>query len=143
MLKKELTLKLWGNRSTKTESSGPSTNATSDDFKELVGEDLSGITFVRDYLQFQFNPPPILNAYTPVTVSCGSEKASFGESTFANLAIAQINKVVRSVELSPGEHLLLRFEDDSTIRISLRPSDYPGSEAVNLFRRKDQGIIVV
>jgi hypothetical protein len=32
----------------------------SDDFAELIGEDLSGVTFVRDYLQLQFNPPPIL-----------------------------------------------------------------------------------
>ena len=40
----------------------------SEDFSCLVGEDQSGVTFVRDYLQLQFNPPPLLNALTPVTV---------------------------------------------------------------------------
>jgi hypothetical protein len=41
---------------------------TSEDFKDFVGEDLSGVTFVRDYLQLQFNPPPMINAYTPVQI---------------------------------------------------------------------------
>ena len=31
---------------------------------QLVGEDLSGIVFVRDYLQLQFNPPPRINVYS-------------------------------------------------------------------------------
>jgi len=37
-------------------------------FDELIREDLSGITFDRDYLQHQFDPPLVLNVYTPVTV---------------------------------------------------------------------------
>ena len=38
------------------------------EFSELVEAELSGVTFVRDYVQLQFDPPPILNLYTPVTV---------------------------------------------------------------------------
>ena len=70
------------------------TTVAPDDFSELVGEDLSGVTFVGDYLQLQFNPPPLLNAYTPVTVRSGAHTATFGEAAFANLLIAQIGKVV-------------------------------------------------
>jgi hypothetical protein len=114
----------------------------SDDFAELVGEDLSGVTFVRDYLQLQFNPPPLLNAYTPVTVRCREQTATFGEEPFANLLIAQIDKVVAAVELLPEEALEIRFEDGSTVAVSLRREDYVGAEAINLFR-KDQGMVVI
>ena len=109
--------------------------------EELVGEDLSGVTFVRDYLQFEFNPPPTLNAYTPVTIRVGDRMAKFGDESFANLAIGQINKVVRSATIEPKVALRIVFEDSSAIEISLRDEDYVGPEAINFFSRN--GTIVV
>ncbi len=118
------------------------TTVAPDDFSELVGEDLSGVTFVGDYLQLQFNPPPLLNAYTPVTVRSGAHTATFGEAAFANLLIAQIGKVVNAVDLRPEASLEIRFEDGSTIAISLRSEHYVGPEAIVLFL-KNQGMVVV
>jgi hypothetical protein len=63
---------------------------TSDVFADLVGEDLSAVVFVRDYLQLQFNPLQILNVYTPLTVQCVEKVATFGDEKFANLLIGQI-----------------------------------------------------
>ena len=113
-----------------------------EDFRELLGEDLSGVTFVRDYLQLQFNPPPMLNAYTPVTVRCGEDTATFGEKTFPNLLLAQLNKLVRNVEFLPDEALDIIFEDGSSISVSLRPADYVGPEAINLFCKNKEMIVV-
>ena len=73
------------------------------------------MTFVRDYLQLHFNPPPLLNADTSVTIRCGGQSATFGEKAFANLLIAQINKVVSAVDLRAEEALEIRFEDGSTV----------------------------
>jgi hypothetical protein len=54
---------------------------------QLVGEDLSGIVFVRDYLQLQFNPPAQVSVYSRrVVVSSDGRSAAFGEDAFANLA---------------------------------------------------------
>lgn len=111
-------------------------------FSELLAEDLSGVTFVRDYLQLQFNSPPSLNAYTPVTVSCGGRSASSGEEAFANLLIGQINKVASSVDLRPEDALIIRFEDGSTIAVSLRPEDYVCPEAVNFYRKDDSTVVL-
>jgi len=94
---------------------------TSQNFNEIVGENLSGVTFVRDYLQLQFNPPPMINAYTPVVVSADGKTATFGEEHFANTIIRQIGKVVRTVDFRDGIALDLTFEDNSLISISLRP----------------------
>jgi hypothetical protein len=99
----------------------------------LLGEELSGVTFVRDYLQLQFNPGPLLNALTPVTVTTAAASARFGEPLFANLLIAQINKIIRAVEFYESAELRLVFGDQSTISISLKPSDYSGPEAINLY----------
>jgi hypothetical protein len=107
----------------------------------LVGEDLSGVTFVRDYVQLQFNPPPILNVYTPISVRIGARRTRSGEEFFANMLIGQINKYVQSVELRSDEALDINFDDNSQISISLRSQDYRGPEAVTLFRR-DQSIVV-
>jgi hypothetical protein len=114
----------------------------SKDFEEMVGEDLSGVTFVRDYLQLQFNPPPLLNAYTPVTVRAAGRIAVFGEPDFANLLVAQISKFVRSVEYREGQSLAIIFDDHSTISISLLPEHYSGPEAVNLFKKSKEMIVI-
>ncbi len=113
-----------------------------DYFQELIGEDLSGVTFVRDYLQLQFNPPMMLNAYTPVTVRCGEDSATSGERQSPNLLLAQLNKYVRVVEVTPDEALVIIFADGSRIAVSLRLADYDGPEALNFFRKNNEIVVV-
>ncbi len=113
-----------------------------EDFQELVGEDLSGVTFVRRYLQFQFNPPPMLNAYTPVTVRCNNASATFGEAAFPNLVLGQLDKFVHAVELRPNEALDITFADGSLISVSLRPEHHVCAEAINLFRKNREMIVL-
>ena len=110
-----------------------------------MGQELSGVTFVRDYLQLQFNLAVMLNAFTPVTVRRGDTSATFGEDAFANLLLSQIGRLVRGVELRPEEALDMTFDDGSLISVSLRPEHYVGPEAINLFRRtkrrsSDEGV---
>ena len=114
----------------------------SDDFSCLVGEDLSGVTFVRDYLQLQFNPPTGLNALTPVTVRSHEGSATFGEPAFANLILGQIGKFVSSVDYRAEVSLDIVFKDGSLITVSLRPEDYVCAEAIHLFC-PDQSTLVV
>lgn len=113
-----------------------------EDFADLVGEDLSGVTFVRDYLQLQFNPPPLLNCYTPVAVRVGEAAVLLGEPAFANAIIGQIGKFVADVAFDEGEALIITFTDGSVVSVSLSAAHYVGPEAINLFRR-DQTMIVV
>lgn len=111
-------------------------------FDEIVGEDLSGVTFVRDYIQLQFNLPLLLNAYTPILVRHRDKKARSGEESFANALIGQINKFVSRINVMANVSVDIIFEDGSELSISLRPEDYVGPEAVN-FHRRDHSILVI
>lgn len=100
--------------------------------QQVLGRRLSGVNFVMDYIQLQFDPPPTINALTPVTVRSGGKQAIQGEEPFRNLLCDQISKTVTSVDLQHEETLTLAFADGSEISLSLRPSDYVGLEAVNV-----------
>jgi hypothetical protein len=102
-------------------------------FEQLIGEELSAVTFVRDYVQLQFNPPPMLNVMTPITLDSASGRISQNEQAFPNAIIAEIGKVVKNIVFSQGDFLRIGFSDDSSITISLKPEDYVGAEAVVIF----------
>ncbi|WP_329742716.1 hypothetical protein [Dyella sp. A6] len=100
---------------------------------QVEGRRLSGVTFAMDYVQLQFDPPPTINALTPISVRSESGTAISGEVQFRNLLCEQIAKTVISVELHPAESLVLTFEDSSTIALSLRPEHYVCPEAINVY----------
>ena len=105
---------------------------------QLLGEDLSGIVFVRDYLQLQFNPPPQINVYSShVVVLADGRSAKFGEEAFAILALNLIGKFVKEVKVDEKSFRIL-FADASEILISLRPEHYQGPEAVDFQGRDSQ-----
>jgi hypothetical protein len=111
-------------------------------YQQLVGEQLSGVTFVMNYIQLQFNPPPTMNVYTPVTVSLASHTTKSGDDQFRNALCEQITKIVKSVAVTPGEAFVITFTDASAISISLRPSDYVCAEAVNFQGRENRWNVI-
>ena len=103
-----------------------------DYFQELVGEDLSGVSFVGDYIQLQFNSPT-LNVYTRVTITSVGRSVRTGDLDFAKALIGQINKYLVAVHFNRDSSLEIRPTDGSIISASLHPEDYVGSEAIKLY----------
>jgi len=110
--------------------------------QHVVGRRLSGVTFVMDYVQLQFDPPPTINALTPITVRSGGRTAVSGDEPFRNLLCEQIPKTVTDVSLVDGEALTFSFEDGSTISLSLRQEHYVCPEAVNVYGRDHLCIVI-
>tara|TARA_R110000823_G_scaffold216426_1_gene345983 strand:+ start:820 stop:1155 length:336 start_codon:yes stop_codon:yes gene_type:complete len=96
--------------------------------EKLKGEQLSAVTFVQDYLQLHFDGP-LLNVYSPLTISSGENKETSWSPNFRNALCAQIAKQVTQVELAET-YLRLTFSDQSSVSISLAENDYTGPEAV-------------
>ena len=105
--------------------------------EQLLTEDLSGVTFVRDYLQLQFNPPPTVNVYTVCTVRTKDGTASFGDSAFPNMMIRQIGKHVSAVS-QDDELFVITFEDMSRIEIPLHEAARRMPEAFEFWGRDGQ-----
>jgi len=104
--------------------------------EQLLTEDFSGVTFVRDYLQLQFNPPPTINVYSKCAVEThDGTRAHFGEEPFANLLISQIGKHVAAVS-DANETLTITFEDDSRILVPFSEDSFEGPEAFEFWGRE-------
>jgi hypothetical protein len=119
------------------------TNAPQSLWDQLVGEELSGVVFVRDYLQLQFDPPPEVSVLSATVVVCaGGSTAKFGEEGFADLILSMIGRVVGAVRVVEHETFHVAFTDGSSIDVSLRPEDYCGPEAVVLHGRDGRLAVV-
>jgi hypothetical protein len=112
-----------------------------DPFQQIVGEHLSAVTFVQDYLQLQFDGPS-LNALTVVTVTTPGGHAKSGEDQFRNLLCSCITKKVLEVTVKEHEALNIDLADGFLVSVSLRDRDYDGPEAVT-FRGKKNEIVVI
>lgn len=101
---------------------------------QLLMNDLSGVAFVRDYLQLQFNPPPIINVYTACVVHTPTGTDTFGGERFANLVIGLVGKRVSGV-LDANETLTIVFDGNSRVEIPYDDAALVGPEAFEIIGR--------
>ena len=106
--------------------------------QQIVGEQLSAVVFVMDYVQLQFNSPPTLTVLTPITViPPGSSPAvRSGDDQFRNRLCEQITKIVSNVTVTSEEFRIV-FEDQTVVSISLRAEDCPWPESVVIHGREN------
>src|SRR5688572_14280128 len=100
-------------------------------FKIFGMKELSAVTFIRDYVQLQFDGPYI-NAYVWPRVSVQTGVFDLGTSGYRDVLCAQINKVIEKIVEESDVRLLLFFTDRSQIEISLREVDRRTPDAVML-----------
>ena len=97
---------------------------------EIIGRRLSSVTFVQDYVQFDFDGA-VLTAYTLPTVNIGSQFLRWGEAGYRDALCEQISRNIREVEVNE-QRVVLLFERDVAISVSLLDKNYTGPEALTL-----------
>ena len=108
-----------------------------------VGQDLSGVTFVRDYLQLQFNPPLGINVYSICTVRTSDHQASFGAETFANLLLSLIGSYVVDAKINEKDKIVvLIFEGDAVILLPYSDGSFVGPEALEIWGSNNEWMIL-
>ena len=100
------------------------------DTSALLGQELSSVTFVQDYVQLDFNGPGLTLLIWP-EVSSRDGTYRFPEPGYRDSLCSQIGKRVQAVSLAADEALSLQFESDVIFRVSLRSEDYVGPEAMH------------
>jgi hypothetical protein len=94
----------------------------------IVGERLSSVEFVEDYVQMRFNGAT-LTAFTQPTVSIDNQTLHWGEPGYRDELCRQIGHPVKSVSIRAGEFIEVLFDDNMKVQISIRDRDYRGAEA--------------
>ena len=89
----------------------------------LIGEQLSAVTFVQDYLQLHFDGPR-LTVFSHPVVMLGDQTFHWGKPGFRDALCNSIAKKVVEARVAYGESISIRFADGSTIKISLKDEDY-------------------
>jgi hypothetical protein len=98
------------------------------------------VEFVHDYVQLRFDGPS-LTIHAPAEVQRGDNTKRSGTPGYRDALCERIGSSVTSTELRQGEELYLRFADGAAIRISLRPQDSPGPEAIEFRDEKEWWVV--
>jgi hypothetical protein len=95
----------------------------------IIGEQLSSVEFVQDYVQFHFGGPHVI-AFTWPVVESGGKISRFGETGYRDSLCERITRRVKSAVIYVDEVAVIEFDDGSTFRISLREEDREGPESL-------------
>jgi hypothetical protein len=91
-------------------------------FGILIGEKLSSITFVMDYLQIDFDGNCFTFNIWPIITVDGIEY-KFGEPHHRNKLCSLIAKIVSEVILVDKEKFVINFDYNNNIYLSLDPNN--------------------
>lgn len=84
----------------------------------IIGNQLSGVLFIQDYVQLQFDGPGLTALNWPI-VTVGGTDYSFGMSEYRNMLCERITKIVRVASAIEGQEIRIELNDESAISISL------------------------
>src|SRR3989339_865832 len=99
--------------------------------KTLEKCELAAITFVRDYVQFSFDGPH-LSVYSRPRIKTPDYMFNLATPGYRDALCGQIGKLVIKFFEEPKEKLLIQFENQVIIEISLKEEDRNGPEAAML-----------
>jgi hypothetical protein len=98
------------------------------DISGIVGEELTAVEFVQDYLQIRF-PGPLFTLYVWPHVLLPEFSIAYGEPEYRNALCGQIGEKVAQASLEEGDALTIEFENGTVFGISLREEDLDGPES--------------
>jgi hypothetical protein len=89
----------------------------------LVGEKLSSVTFVMNYLQLDFDGNQFTCYVWPVVINGGKEY-HFGEPDYRNSLCSLIAQVVKQTSGEEKKFFTLEFENGARLTVSLDPNKF-------------------
>ncbi len=110
------------------------------ELSHLKGCELAGLVFIRDYLQLLFDGP-VMNVYLWPIVRIDGKVFAIDNQGYRDALCEQIGKMVVDTIEESKQRLLLRFEDNSEVEISLKDDDQNGPEVASLIL-EDQNWVV-
>lgn len=98
--------------------------------RDLVGEEISGICFVRDYVEIHFDGP-ILRSLARPSVTVGQEMSTFPEEGSRDQLCRLIGHTVIRIEITEGHSIELWASSGASLRIPLDGTNSSWPEAAH------------
>lgn len=111
------------------------------DVSAIVGQQLSSVTFVQDYLQLDFDGPGFTLFIWP-EVFRDEGSYAFGEPGYRDALCSAIAENVTEASFETDVALEIQFESGTIFRMSLREEDYVSPEAGHFTAGQGSGLIV-
>jgi hypothetical protein len=100
------------------------------ELRDLVGEEVSAVCFVRDYVEFHFDGPVLRSLANPIVVDHGVRHL-FPEPGSRDALCRLIGSTVRAIEVEEERALTLTTVDGRAIWIPLDAKRRIGPEAMH------------
>jgi len=84
----------------------------------LLGEQLSSVEFVQDYLQLHSDGPTVTLFVWPIVEFAGRE-VHFGDATYRDELCKRISRKISEVAVAIEKSIVFSFEDGISLRVSL------------------------
>ena len=97
------------------------------ELEAIVGQELSAVEFVQDYVQLRFDGP-VVSFFEWPDVFREEGSYAFGEPEYRNVLCGVIGESVSAASVEEGEAIEIEFENGVTVRASLRLEDISGPE---------------
>lgn len=104
------------------------------DFSTLEGEELNSVTFLQEFVQFDFGGPQLTLFSLPVVfvaegLPMSEGSYAFGEPGYRDALCLQIGDIVDDISFDEGNALEIKFENGTIFRAGLGEEDLVGPEA--------------
>ena len=109
--------------------------------EDLVGEPLSGVAFVQDYVEFHFDGS-VVRSLTMPTVTVGSALHIFPQPGSRDALCSLIGLVVEEIRVKENDEIEIVFGGEGHIRIPLKDELKNGPEAAHFVPGPNQPIAV-
>ena len=111
------------------------------ELEDMIGEEVNGVCFVMDYVEFHFNGP-ILRALSTTTLSGPTGSWSFPGPGSRDALCSTIGSVVTDVEIVDGVEIRLVLDNSEALTVDLRESARSSPEAAHFVPGTNQPIRV-
>jgi hypothetical protein len=98
------------------------------EFSDIIGEELSAVEFVQDFLVLQFEGPSVTFYVWPYVMTDDASVA-YGEPGYRDALCAQIGENVVQALLEEGSSITVEFENGIIFGASLREEDLLSPQA--------------
>lgn len=107
----------------------------------LIGEPVSAVAFVTDYVELHFNGP-IFRCIADPTVTCGLSQFTFPEPGFRDAICSLIGERPVEVEVIDDVRITLRFARGCTLSVPLDADSARGGESAHFVGGRNEPVQV-